>query len=48
MAARYNQTLDIHKAAQSLKNTVSKVTGLSIPYYAMIDFDGFIQLIESV
>lgn len=48
MASSYNKTLDIHQAATSLKDTVSKVTGLSIPYYTMIDFDGFIQLVDSV
>jgi len=28
--------------------SVEKITGLTIPYYAMIDFDGFIQVVNSV
>lgn len=48
MAATYNRTLDIHVAARSLRDVVSEVTGLSIDHYAMVDFTGFEELIDSV
>ena len=43
-----NNGWDIRSAAQTLMKSVEKITGLTIPYYAMIDFDGFIQVVDSV
>lgn len=48
MGSTYNRTLDIHTAARSLRDVVSEVTGLSIDHYAMVDFTGFEELIDSV
>ena len=39
---------DIRAASQKLMNSVWKITGLTVPYYAMIDFDGFIDVVDSV
>lgn len=39
---------DIRKAAQKLLTSAWKITGLTISYYAMIDFDGFIEVIDSI
>lgn len=39
---------DIAGAAQDLITTVEKVTGLEIPYYAMIDFNGFVELVDGL
>jgi LCP family protein required for cell wall assembly len=39
---------DIRSAALTLSKKVEKITGLTIPYYAMIDFDGFIQIVDSL
>lgn len=39
---------DIRAAAQVLISSVQKITGLTIPYYAMIDFDGFVEVVDSV
>lgn len=39
---------DINLAAQTLSQKLEKITGLTIPYYALIDFDGFIKLVDVV
>lgn len=39
---------DINLAAQTLSKKLEKITGLTIPYYALIDFDGFIKLVDVV
>lgn len=39
---------DISQAAQVLTKKVEKITGLTIPYYALVDFDGFIKIIDSI
>lgn len=39
---------DIRTSAQHLIKSVEKITWLQIPYYAMIDFDGFIEVVDSL
>ncbi len=46
MAYSYNRNKNLDLAAQSLSNKVSEITNLKIPYYALIDFNGFAELID--
>lgn len=49
MSHAYNTNgWDITPAALTLSKKVEKITGLTIPYYAMIDFDGFIKIVDSL
>lgn len=49
MSHAYNTNgWDIRSAALTLSKKVEKITGLTIPYYAMIDFDGFIKIVDSL
>jgi len=49
MSHAYNSNgRDIRASAITLSKKVEKITGLTIPYYAMIDFDGFIKIVDSL
>ena len=49
MSKSYNTNgQNIQQAAVTLSQKVEKITGLTIPYYAMIDFDGFVKIVDSV
>lgn len=49
MSRAYNSNWwDIRKAAITLSEKVEKITWLTIPYYAMIDFDWFIKIVDSL
>ncbi len=43
-----NNGSDFEAAVQPLLTKIEKITGLTIPYYMMIDFDGFINVVDSV
>lgn len=45
-AEKYQQTKDWDKAGASIRDVVSKMSGLDIPYFAVIDFKGFEQTID--
>ena len=44
----YGKEKDIHVAAKGFAKEMEKISGLSIPYYATIDFSGFEKLIDSI
>lgn len=48
MAYSYNKNKDLDLAVQSLSNKVSEITSLDIPYYALIDFNGFADLVDKI
>jgi anionic cell wall polymer biosynthesis LytR-Cps2A-Psr (LCP) family protein len=48
MAFKYNKTKDIDEAAKALANKAQEITSLPIPYYALIDFNGFSDLVDAV
>jgi anionic cell wall polymer biosynthesis LytR-Cps2A-Psr (LCP) family protein len=49
MSRAYNSNgQNIQAAAVTLSQKVEKITGLTIPYYAMIDFDGFVKIVDSL
>jgi anionic cell wall polymer biosynthesis LytR-Cps2A-Psr (LCP) family protein len=48
MAYKYNKTKNLDTAIESLAKKVSEVTNISIPYYAIMDFEGFSTLIEKI
>jgi LCP family protein required for cell wall assembly len=37
-----------HFGATALMNKISDITGIEAPYYALINFDGFVSLIDSI
>lgn len=45
-AESYQKTKDWDKAGASIREVVSKISGLEIPYFAVIDFKGFEQTID--
>lgn len=50
-AESYQKNKDWEKAGQSIREVVGKISGLDIPYFAVIDFKGFeksIDLLEGV
>ncbi len=48
MAYSYNKNKNLDMAAQSLSNKISDITNLEIPYYALIDFNGFADLVDKI
>ncbi len=48
MAYKYNKTRDLEDSALALAQKVWDITSLNIPYYALIDFNGFAKLIDSI
>lgn len=48
MAYSYNRSKDITIATQTLINKITDITGLEIPYYTLIDFDGFSSLVNKI
>ena len=48
MAYSYNKHKDLDLAVQSLSDKVREITSLEIPYYALIDFNGFAALVDKV
>lgn len=49
LSKAYNKNWwDIRAAAWTLSQAVEKITWLTIPYYAMIDFDGFVKIVDSL
>lgn len=48
MAYSYGRSKDINIAATTLANKLWEITGLDIPYYALIDFDGFASLVDKI
>ncbi len=45
-AEKYEETKDWDKAGQSTIDVVEKISGLEIPYFAVVDFDGFTKTID--
>lgn len=45
-AESYSSSKDWDKAGQSARDVVSKITGLDIPYFAVMDFNGFKKTID--
>lgn len=48
MAYSYNRHRDLDLAAQSLSKKISEITSIEIPYYALIDFNGFASLVDKL
>lgn len=48
MAYSYNKTKDIDQAAKSLSNKLTEITWIETPYYALIDFNWFSELIDKI
>lgn len=48
MAYSYNRSKDVTVAAKTLSTKLTDITGLEIPYYALIDFDGFSSLVDKI
>lgn len=49
LSRAYNHNgYNLEQAAFSLMHKAEQITNLTIPYYAMIDFDGFIQVVDSL
>ncbi len=48
MAYKYNKTKDIILAAKALAKKAEEITSLPIPYYALVDFNGFAGLVDSI
>ena len=48
MAYSYNKSKDVEVAATSLGKKITDVTGLTIPYYALMNFDGFSSLVNNI
>lgn len=48
MAFWYSKSKSIDIAAEKLKDKLSEITNLSIPYYALVDFNGFIDFIDKL
>ena len=48
MAYSYNKSKDLDSAVQSLSNKLTEITSLEVPYYALIDFNGFSELIDKI
>lgn len=48
MPYKYNRTKDIGVSALALAKKTEEITSLSIPYYALIDFNGFADLVDSI
>jgi anionic cell wall polymer biosynthesis LytR-Cps2A-Psr (LCP) family protein len=48
MAYSYNKHKDLDLAVQSLSEKVSEITSIEIPYYALIDFNGFADLVDKI
>lgn len=47
-AWKYNKNKDLDEAARALADKAGEITGLTIPYYALIDFSWFEDLIDSL
>jgi LCP family protein required for cell wall assembly len=45
-AESYQSSQDWDKAGESIRNVVSKISGLDIPYFAVVDFKGFEKTID--
>lgn len=45
-AEKYSSTKDWDKAGASIRDVVSNMTGLDIPYFAVLDFSGFEKAID--
>lgn len=45
-AESYQKNKDWNKAGQSIREVVSKISGLEIPYFAVMDFKGFEKTID--
>lgn len=48
MAYKYNKTRELSESAHFLANKVKDVTWLTVPYYVLVDFDGFAELIDAI
>jgi anionic cell wall polymer biosynthesis LytR-Cps2A-Psr (LCP) family protein len=47
-ANRYSKTKDLSQSAHGLADKLTEILWLEIPYYALIDFNGFEQLIDTL
>ncbi|HEX3095690.1 MAG TPA: LCP family protein [Patescibacteria group bacterium] len=45
-AESYQNSKDWDKAGQSIRDVVSKISGVDIPYFAVLDFKGFEQTVD--
>ena len=48
MAFWYSKTKDLDTAAKRLSDKLSEITDLAIPYYALVDFNGFADFIDKL
>jgi LCP family protein required for cell wall assembly len=48
MAFSYNKTKDLDIAAKALSSKLTEMTSIETPYYALVDFNGFSELINKV
>jgi LCP family protein required for cell wall assembly len=48
MAYSYNKNKDLDFAIQKLWSKINQITDLDIPYYVLIDFDGFVDIIKKI
>jgi len=46
--AKYLETGDEDKAAKALAKKVEEITDVKIPYYAMVNFDGFVKFVDAL
>lgn len=44
----YYKTQSLTSATQSLAEKMTEITGLPIPYYVLVDFDGFLSFIDTI
>ena len=48
LAYKYNRTKDMGQAAQFVAEKLTEMTHIELPYYALIDFQGFKAFIDSI
>ncbi len=48
MAYSYSKHKDLDIAVQALANKVYEITHISTPYYALVDFNGFVDIVDHV
>jgi anionic cell wall polymer biosynthesis LytR-Cps2A-Psr (LCP) family protein len=46
MAYSYNKHKNLDLAVYSLSKKITEITSINIPYYALIDFNGFSDLVD--
>jgi anionic cell wall polymer biosynthesis LytR-Cps2A-Psr (LCP) family protein len=48
MAYSYNKHKDLNLAVQTLSEKIAEITSIDIHYYALIDFNGFSDLVDKI